>query len=351
MNRVLHRAVCEPAALTAGSIRHVIVGLILAILAGPLLAADDDKTISVQDVVVEFASKVDVPSRQSGLISEFAVRQNQWVNRGDVIAKLDAAAITLQRRAASLRYESSLLVLQDNVEIQYAETALAEAQSELEDGQATSDQFSGSIARNQLRRMKLAMERAQLELKRAEKQREQSQIDLQLRAADLAMIDHELKQLECLSPIDGIVLNVNRDAGEWTHAGESLVTIADAAVLHLHALVDADMLDPSRCVGLPVSVHWLTSSDAKEASLRGKIISVDPTRLPGNRFRLHAEVENRRHPVAFSSPPTASLPQPSEANADGWQLTPGMSVTMKIHCSDAQLAWRKSRITAGSRVR
>ncbi len=343
MNRVKHCFLCEPAALTAG--------LIFAMLAGPLFAADDEKTITVQEVVVEFASKVDVPSRQSGLISEFAVRQNQWVKRDNVIAKLDATALTIQRRSASLRYESSRLVLQDNVEIQYAETALAETQAELDDGQAASDRMSGSVARNQLRRLKLATERAQLELKRAEKQREQSQIDLQLRAADLAMIDHELKQLECLSPIDGIVLNVNRDAGEWTHAGESLVTIANAAVLHLHALVDADMLDPSRCVGLPVSVHWLTGGDTKEASLRGKIISVDPTRLPGNRFRLHAEVENRRHTVASSSPPGTSLQQTSETLADGWQLTPGMSVTMKIHCSDAQLAWRKNRAAAGSRFR
>ncbi|MCM2371823.1 HlyD family efflux transporter periplasmic adaptor subunit [Aporhodopirellula aestuarii] len=317
------------------------------------LHGSDDSVVEVRDVVVEFAGKIDVPARQSGPVAELKARQNQWVTQGQTIAKLDDTALVIRRRAASLRYDSARLVLQDRVEIQYAETALAEAQAELDDGQAASDRVSGAVARNQLRRMKLATERAELELARAEKQWRQAEIDMQLRAADLAMIDHELQQLECTSPIDGIVLDVYRELGEWIHAGDPLVTIADAGVLHLHALVDADQLDPARCVGLSVTVHWSNesrkphvSSSASTAqgtgSLRGQVISVDPTRLPGNRFRLHAEVENRRHIAG-----TVDAQKPGMVG-DGWQLSPGMEVMMKIHCSDAEIAWRKNRSVSGS---
>lgn len=307
-------------------------------------AAAQDGIVRVDDVVVEFAAAVEVPSRQSGPVAELRAQQNQWVSRGSRIAKLDDTALVIRRRAATLRHDSAQLILRDNIEIQFAQTALDEARAELADSQAASDRVNGAIARNQLRRTKIAVERAELELARAEKQRRQAEIDLQLRAADLAMIDHELDQLQCLAPIDGIVLRVHRELGEWTHAGEPLVTIADASVLHLHALVDADSLDPNQCMGLPVSVHWQSepgqhgetpldrNTHRTASSLNGKVTSVDPTRLPGNRFRLHAEVENQRLENRQLVSTRAPRPKPAPV-AQGWLLVPGMDVTIDIHCA------------------
>lgn len=335
-NRLKHRFL--PVAVLLGSL-----GSSSLAMAGELNPNQANDPVVVRDVVVDFAGQVDVPARLSGPVAVLPVRQNQWVKSGELLAKLDDAELTIRRRAAALKEDSARLVLQDEVEIRYAETALAEAEAELDDGRAASDRVNGAVARNQLRRMKLAVERAELELARAEKQRLQAGIELQLRTADLAVIDNELAQLKCISPIDGVVLKVHRHFGEWTHAGESLVTVADAAVLHLHALVNADELDPAQCIGLPVKVHWTkvkpTGGETAEMSLRGKVLSVDPTRLPGNRFRLHAEVANRRH---------VDLATGSSMDADGWQLVPGMEVTMTIHRSDAEMAWRIQRANSGS---
>lgn len=300
-----------------------------------------DDSVVARDVVVDFAGQIDVPALASGPVTALPIRRNQWVRSGELLAQLDDTQCVIRRRAAALREQAARLVIQDSVEIRYAETALAEAEAEWDDGRAASERVSGAVARNQLRRMKLAVERAELELTRAEKERRKSEIDLQLRAADLAEIDHELAQLKCVAPIEGVVLDVHRDLGEWVHAGEPLVTIADAAVLHLHALVYADDLDPARCVGLSVSVSWTKvdpiSGENIDQSLRGKVLSVDPTRLPGNRFRLHAEVANRRN-IASSSP----------LDADGWQLSPGMEVTMTIHRGAAEMARRVERAQTGS---
>ncbi|SMP76361.1 Multidrug resistance efflux pump [Neorhodopirellula lusitana] len=315
--------------------------LLVGMFAGHVSAADH--LVTVQDVVVDFAAQVDVPARQSGPVAVMSARQNQWIQAGDVVAKLDDTALVIRRRAAALKQEAARLVLSDEVEVRYAETALAEAEAELDDSVKASERVSGAVARNQIRRMRLAVERAELELARVGKQRRQAEIDIQLRAVDVASFDSELQRLQCVSPTDGVVLNIHRELGEWIREGEPLVTIADVSVLHLHALVDANQLDPARCVGLPVSVLWEKTSFSNGAktthSLRGKVLSVDPTRLPGNRFRLHAEVTNRRN----SPSGNAGL-----ADADGWQLVPGMDVTMNIHCSDAELAWREQRVQSGS---
>lgn len=318
-----------------------VMTFILTNLIASLVFAEDGAII-VHDVVVDFADQIDVPARQSGPVTSIHVKQNQWVHLGDTIAVLDDTHLVIRRQAAALKQDSARHVLRDDVEIRYAETALAEAEAELDDGRAAVERVSGAVARNQIRRMTLAVERAELELVRAEKDRRQAEIELQLRAADLSLIDNELQQHQCVSPIDGVVLTLHRSTGEWVHAGEPIATIADAGVLRLHALVSADELDPSRCVGLPITVSWdhvpRPSEERVSMSLRGKILSVDPSRLPGNRFRLHAEVANRRNVSGTEDP----------LEADGWQLVPGMEVTMKIQCSEAEMAWRRQRATAGS---
>ncbi|KLU06136.1 multidrug efflux pump [Rhodopirellula islandica] len=300
--------------------------------------------VEVRDVVVDFSQQVDVPALQSGAVAESAVRPNQFVRRQDVLGRLDSQALIIRRRAASLRHESAKLITSDDLEMQFAETSLAEAEAELDASNATEQKFTGAVSSNQLRRMRLAVERARLEVARTKKQIRQAVIDTQLAAADLALIDEELAQLDCVSPIEGVVLAVHREPGEWIAKGQPWVTVASAGQLTLHALVDADELSPATCVGLDVSVHWGNEADGTAKMLAGKITSVDPTRLPGNRFRLHAEVQNRRQTHDGSVPPrTAIVPGSGHSVDQHWQLLPGAQVTLRIYRSRDEMAWRMDR--------
>ncbi|WP_414707335.1 HlyD family secretion protein [Rhodopirellula sp. UBA1907] len=301
----------------------------------------ETNVVEVRDVVVDFKQQIDVPALQSGAVAETSVRPNQFVRQKDVLGKLDSQSLIIRRRAASLQYESAKLITSDNLEMQFAETSLAEAEAELDASNATEQKFNGAVSSNQLRRMRLAVERARLEVARTKKQIRQAEIDTQLAAADLALIDDELAQLECVSPIDGVVLTVHRETGEWIAKGQPWVTVATAGELTLHALVGADELSPATCVGLDVSVHWGNEVDGTAKMLAGKITSVDPTRLPGNRFRLHAEVQNRRQTHDGSIPPrTAIVPGSGHSVDQHWQLLPGAQVTMRIYRSRDEMAWR-----------
>jgi multidrug efflux pump subunit AcrA (membrane-fusion protein) len=300
--------------------------------------------VEVRDVVVDFSQQVDVPALQSGAVVESTVQPNQFVRRNDVLGRLDSQALTIRRRAASLRYESAKLITSDDLELRFAETSLAEAEAELDASNATDQKFNGAVSSNQLRRMRLAVERARLEVARTKKEIRQAEIETQLAAADLALIDEELAQLDCISPIDGVVLSVHREPGEWIAKGQPWVTVASAGELTLHALVDADELSPATCVGLDVSVHWGSEADGTAKMLAGKITSVDPTRLPGNRFRLHAEVQNRRQTHDGSVPPrTAIVPGSGHSVDQHWQLLPGAQVTLRIYRSRDEMAWRMDR--------
>jgi len=314
------------------------IGLLASILAGgfpvsaqqpPAAPAD---VLEVRDVVVDFARQIDVPARRSGTVAQLTVRQNDAVQAGQVLAKLDESSLMIRRRSAILQLESARLVLADDLELKFAQTALEEAEAELEDSRSVHDTVRGAVPLNQLRRMRLAVQRGELEVARVEKQRRQAEIDQQLRIADLAVIDDELSRLESVSPIDGIVIAVHREIGEWVQAGEPMLTVATIGKLRLRALVDARLLDTSQCVGLPVTVHWQSSGKTRGGSLRGQIVSVDPGRLPGNRVRFHVEVTNRRQVRTTAN----------GAKAGPWMLLPGMDVKLRIDQSPAQIALRSA---------
>ncbi len=202
---------------------------------------------------------------------------------------------------------------------------LAEAQAELDTSQSIQRDVSGVIPLSQMRRLRLTVERGGLEVARAKKRHKQAQVELELREADLSLLDDQLRNLHTESPIDGIVLEVARSAGEWIEKGQPIATVARIDRLHVHALASSEQILPCACRGLPVSVHWVDAATGSEQSLRGKVLSVDPQMLPGGRFRLHAEIVN----------------EPDQQDETQWKLTPGTKIRMKMYVSVASRSDRR----------
>ena len=271
--------------------------------------------VEVDDCVVRFSEQIDVPAMESGRVDEVWVNSNDTVSSGKLMVKLDDRTLLIRRRAAVLRANHARQDALDDVELQYAETALAEAEAELDASRSIQNDVRGAIPLTQMRRLRLAVDRGHLEVALAKKRRKQAEIEVQLREADLSAIDDQIENLAVVSPIDGVVLDVARAAGEWIDRGQPIATIAAMDRLRVHALVDGKKIAPSVCKGLPVSVHWIDASTGQTKSLRGKVMSVDPEILPGNRFRVHAEVTNRA----------------DEHDSRQWQLRPGADVRMKIY--------------------
>ena len=270
--------------------------------------------IEVQDCAVRFAAEVDVPVLAMGRVAEVNVAPNDMIDLGTPIARLDDRSLLIRRRAAQLRYDNARADSEDEVEIEYANVAKAEAEAELDVSRSIQRDARGAVPLTRMRQLRLAVERGQLEVARAKRRLKQAEVEAGLREADLAVIDDQLRNLHIESPIGGVVLQVNRDKSEWIEKGETIVTIGRIDRLHVHALISSEKIAPSQCRGLAVSVHWQDAADGTEKSLRGKVLSVDPQMLPGGRFRLHAEVINRR----------------VDSKVDQWQLRPGTDVRMEV---------------------
>lgn len=290
------------------------------------------EAVRAEECVIRFAEVVDVPALDSGALAEVAVKQNQEVQAGQLLARLDERSLAIRRHAAELRREIAQQRVADDLEVKFAETAYQEALEELESNRAVYDASSGAVPLSTLRRLRIAVERANLERERVKKLGRQAEIELELQTAELEVIDDHLRRLNVESPISGVVLTVEHRAGEWVAVGESVAQVARLDRLQVQALMSEEVLPQRSANGAAVLVRW--SEAGVEHSLRGRVVSVDPQQLAGGRYRLHATVENR--PVD-----------------GGWLLLPGREVEMILYPlppGTAQSAQRRL-MTPGERRR
>jgi len=274
--------------------------------------------VDVQECVVRFAQEVQVPALETGQVAEVTVAPNDMIEAGVQIARLDDRSLLIRRHASMLRRDLAKDVL-DDLDLNYAKLALAEAKEELETSRSIQNDVRGAVPLSQIRKLNLAVERGELEVEQAKKRGRRAEVELDLREADLSVMDDQLRHLHVESPISGVVLEVNRSEGEWIEKGDPIATVARIDRLHVHALIDSEQISPAACRGLRVSVHWTDPSDGVERSLSGRVLSVDPQMLPNGRLRLHAEIVNGT----------------VEKDRSQWLLRPGAEVRMKVYTSAA----------------
>lgn len=266
--------------------------------------------VVAEECVIRFAEIVDVPALDSGPLAEVAVKQNQEIQAGQLLARLDERSLAIRRHAAELKREIAQQQVADELEIKFAETAYQEALEELESNRAVYDASSGAVPLSTLRRLRIAVERANLERERVKKLNRRAEIELELQTAELEVIDDHLRRLKVESPISGVVLTIDHRVGEWMAVGESVAQVARLDRLQIQALLSEEALPQRTANGAAVLVRW--SEAGVEHSLRGRVVSVNPQQLSGGRYLLHATIENR-------------------AVDGGWLLLPGREVQMTIY--------------------
>ncbi|WP_153558339.1 HlyD family efflux transporter periplasmic adaptor subunit [Roseimaritima sediminicola] len=298
-------------------------GCLVAVLAEPLPAQHgaarpaDERSVAVDECVIRYAEEVDVPATESGVLEAVLVKQNAAVQPSQVLASQDVSGLAVQLRIAQLQKQAAEEKLADDLELQYAHTALEEAQAELDSNRSVYDSAAGAVPLTLLRKLRLAVKRAELEVERERKQRRLAQVEIDLRTADLQLLQQRIERLNIKSPIGGVAVDVYKKTGEWITAGEPVARIARLDRLHAHCLMRAERLPPRQCVGRAVTATWTEGGVVR--SLRGRVLSVDTELLNRDSYRLHAELPN--------------------VHQDGhWRLLPGTAVTLRIHDAAASPA-------------
>lgn len=168
------------------------------------------KSISAEGRVVTYpGAEVSVGSDVAGTVTKIAVNEKDRVHKGDVIAIIRAD----DTRAALAQARSHLGEVDADIRLYESESARWRKLFEQEVGS------------------KETWEKAQRDLDAA-RARRASAVD------EVARLEALLEKTRVVAPIDGVIVERARHAGETVTAGETIVTIADLSRMRIEAEID-----------------------------------------------------------------------------------------------------------------
>jgi macrolide-specific efflux system membrane fusion protein len=248
--------------------------------------------IHVDSVVVTLIEQVEVSAREAGPLISVDVKEGQLVTEGTLLARLDDTEATLARNKAQLELDIAKKQATSDVKTRYAKKSLEVATAEEQRGLESVGKFSKSVSQSELDQLRLAKERAALELEQAKEDQQIAALTAKLKENEVATATFNIERRRVVSPISGVVVQVKRHKGEWVQLGDSIIRILRIDRLRAEAFLNAREVGGD-LVGRSVTLS-VDLPGASHAEFRGKVVFVSPEVNPVNgQFRVWAEVENR----------------------------------------------------------
>jgi RND family efflux transporter MFP subunit len=241
-------------------------------------------------------SRVGVSSKVPGVISRISVQIGDRVRAGQVIAVLDRRELNAQVDAAVAAVNVAHAALES------AEAALANAVLEHERAENLFDK--GAVPRQRL-------DAAATARRASVAQRDLSAANLVQAEATLRRAREVQRDATLTSPIDGVIVERNYDAGSLVTPGEKpVVVVADLRVLKLEAGVSE--LEAGRLrVGMPAQV---TVQARPGEVFEGRIAAIAPEVDARNRhFAIEVRTANLKGVLLSGMYGTAAIPLQREA--------------------------------------
>jgi len=267
------------------------VKLLSALPAALLVATAWSEEIRIESAVVTPVAQVDLPSRAAGQLVEISVEDGAAVRKGDTIAHVDAteAEMAVEKARGALAIARAEAANRHRVEASAKAAAVAKA--ELQRAVESGEKYAKSISQTELDRLRLTAEQSQLEHEEARHDLEVAVLNAKLKELEVDVAGRMLERHRLVSPIDGIVVELRRQLGEWVEPGMPVARIIAMDPLRVEGFLDGRRLSRVR-VGMPVR-FTPAGDDSTPVHYLGRLSFVSPEANPLNgQIRIAATFVN-----------------------------------------------------------
>jgi multidrug efflux pump subunit AcrA (membrane-fusion protein) len=265
----------------------------------------------VEAATLALIDEANVPAAKEGILTEIHVKEGDTVQKGASIAQTDVREAEVKLRLAQHELAAAQEEAKSDVRVRAAQAAHRVAEAELTQAKATRLRAENSVSETEVRRLELSAERYKLEIEVARKDLAIAEITQQSKEAQVEQVQLELDKLQTLSPLDGVVVQVYKNLGEWASPGDPVARVVRMDKLRVEGDVSSDLYTPDQLYGRPVTVEVRLPGN-RIVRLQGEVTYVSPIADIAGEFQVWAEVDNREE-KGF------------------WLLNPGRRVEMKIH--------------------
>jgi multidrug efflux pump subunit AcrA (membrane-fusion protein) len=289
-------------------------------------------TVVLDYCLVSAFDQVQVPAREASVLKAFeanASREGAEVAKGDVLGHLDNDDLVVKLESAKAEYDIAVAQAESDAELQVAIKSKAVAEAELKSAEEANRKAPGTVPGNELRRLKLTVEKVAEEIKLRTVERSNHALTAKGKKAQMNAVKVELERREVTSPLDGVVVERLKHEGEWVQPGETILKIVRLDRLRVEGLVLAQQYSPKDIAGAKVLVSVQTPGGKVETA-EGVIEFVNPVVQGSGEYRVWTEIENRK-------------------DAGHWVFRPGTVAKMEIVLKSGGAATRPVSTTLRTR--
>jgi membrane fusion protein, multidrug efflux system len=274
-------------------------------------------SLQLASALVTVIEEVEIPAKVEGVLSAVEAKEGQLVESGAVVARIEDVEARLTHERARIEHEIASKQAKNNLKVRIAKAGAEVARVEHKRAIESVERYKKSVSETELDRLRLAAEKADLETEQAVHEQETAGLTSSLKEAEMQLAQQAIDRRAILSPISGMVVQINQHRGEWVPAGKTVIRVLRVDRLRVEGFVQTRDLPgdlTGRRATLVVDLPGKTG-----AEFDGAVVFVSPEVNPVNgQVRVWAEVENPK-----------------------LQLMPGLRGTLTIHPESAQTARRE----------
>ncbi|MEL6871228.1 MAG: efflux RND transporter periplasmic adaptor subunit [Pseudomonadota bacterium] len=291
--------------------------LLSALLIGPILAtaavaqggrpaavtvapAEMREIVDTRRVIAQFiaAQESDVAARIPGVVSEVNFRTGDRVQAGQVLVRLDASLIRIEREIALMSVEEA------KAGVSVMQASLRQAQQAFQRQAALRN--SRAFSRSQFDDTRQAAARARAELARA-------RAALKTAESSVQRIDYQLQHVNIVAPFSGAVIQRNAQPGAYVATGAAIAKLLDTEQLEVLADI------PVEIVGALTTGREVSGQLRDGRAIRAKVRAMIPVQA----------ISTRTRPVRFTL---------VSNNLTAGDLARGASITLDVPVSKPRKA-------------
>jgi len=284
----------------------------LLVISGPPVSDASAASNVIERCLVVVIDQAEVPAREAGVLSAIKAQPGAQVSAGATVAQLDDsdARARLDVATSELKLAQYESASRARVEAASAEAHVTESEF-LQGADLRSTGREGELSDQQLRRLLLSPRRAGLATASAELDHQLLSFKTRVKEALLAEAQLEVNRRSILAPLDGEIVEVHKNAGEWVSPGEPVVRIVRMEKLRVQGYVQASDFAPQEVLRAQATAR-IQLARGREVKLPCRITHASALVETSGQYRIWAEVENRRE------------------NGQ-WMLQPGLTAVLELH--------------------
>ena len=261
-----------------------------------LAATADQNAIRLSGAIVKAPPSIKVPGLQDGLLIGVEIHEGMRVNQGQFLAQIDPAELQLDLEQRELDHQLAQMNASNSTDKQYYEKSLVVATAEVNRSVAANARVSNSVPVAKLEKQRLEQERATLQLQQANRQLEIAQFRTRLTQSKIKSAEVKLAKTKIVSPVNGLVVSVGKQAGEWLEQSEIVCEIVSTDRLRVEGyatVAQAAQIKTGMAATVEFKQPWI-----KSKRIDGIVTFVAPTANPLNlSVPIWVEIDNRDHEI------------------------------------------------------